>query len=64
VYNRWGEKLFMYAGDGAGYEFDVSKQWDGTYNGKPVPIGTYYFVLDFHNQNNEKPMTGPLTIMR
>ncbi|MFH2141781.1 MAG: gliding motility-associated C-terminal domain-containing protein [Bacteroidota bacterium] len=64
VYNRWGEKLFMYAGSGAGYEYDVSKQWDGTYNGKQVPVGTYYFVIDLHNENNVKPITGPLTIMR
>ncbi|MFH2094237.1 MAG: gliding motility-associated C-terminal domain-containing protein, partial [Bacteroidota bacterium] len=64
VYNRWGEKLFIYTGPGAGYEYDRSKQWDGTYNGKPVPVGTYYFVIDFHMENEEKPLTGPLTILR
>ncbi|MBU0765981.1 MAG: gliding motility-associated C-terminal domain-containing protein, partial [Bacteroidetes bacterium] len=37
VFNRWGEKLFE-GGPGEDY-------WDGTRNGKPVPSGTYYYIV-------------------
>ena len=33
IYNRWGELLFD--------SDDVNKGWDGTYKGKPVPLGVY-----------------------
>ncbi|MBN2681254.1 MAG: gliding motility-associated C-terminal domain-containing protein, partial [Bacteroidales bacterium] len=63
IYNRWGEKLFEYAGSGAGYE-QRSNQWDGTFNGKDLPVGTYYFTIDFYNEMGTKPVTGPITIIR
>ena len=37
IYNRWGAKLFE--------STDPSKGWDGTTEGKPVPDGTYYFIV-------------------
>ncbi|MDB4533776.1 gliding motility-associated C-terminal domain-containing protein [Vicingaceae bacterium] len=55
IYNRWGELLFH----ADGYEQD----WDGTYNGKALPIGTYYYIIDL-NDESIKPFTGPLTILR
>ncbi len=64
IYNRWGEKLFIFTGHGRDYEHVPENQWDGIWKGKPVPIGTYYFVIDFHDEYEEKPKTGPLTIMR
>ena len=24
------------------------KAWDGTYNGKPVPVGTYYYLINLY----------------
>ena len=56
IFNRWGEKLFSSTG------YDTP--WDGTYNGKPVPVGTYYYVIDLHDEKYPEPFTGPLTIMR
>jgi gliding motility-associated-like protein len=39
--------------------------WDGTYNGKPVPDGTYYYVIDYRLINGESiVMRGDLTIIR
>ena len=64
IYNRWGEKLFIFTGHGRDYEHVPANQWDGIWKGKPVPIGTYYFVIDFHDEYEEKPKTGPLTIIR
>jgi gliding motility-associated-like protein len=41
VYNRYGEKIFDTRSYGIG--------WDGTYKGKPQPIGTYVYQIVFTN---------------
>lgn len=37
IFNRWGQKLFEWT--------DVSKGWDGTYNGHPVKEGVYFVLV-------------------
>jgi gliding motility-associated-like protein len=37
------------------------ENWDGTYNGTPVPDGTYYYVLGCPSQ---KPVTGTVLVFR
>jgi gliding motility-associated-like protein len=37
VFGQWGEKLFE--------SNDVKGYWDGTYKGKPMPIGVYVYVV-------------------
>ena len=54
VYNRWGNKVY----EQVGYQND----WDGTYNGKPLPAGSYYYVLSF--QASQKVVKSALTILR
>jgi gliding motility-associated-like protein len=39
-----------------------TKAWDGTLNGKPLPTGTYYYVID--PKNGRKKMVGFITILR
>ena len=56
IYNRWGEQLFSSKG--------YSIPWDGRYDGKDVPVGTYYYVIDLHDEKFPEAFTGPLTIMR
>ena len=56
VYNRWGELLFMSKG--------YAVPFDGKYNGKDLPVGTYYYIIDLHNTTYPTPFTGPLTIFR
>ncbi len=56
VYNRWGELLFRSMG--------YKAPWDGTYNGKQVPIGTYYYVINLHDPRFTQAYTGPVTILR
>ena len=56
VYNRWGELLFHSDG--------YNTPWDGTYNGKPVPVGTYYFIINLNDPRFPKAQTGPVTILR
>jgi gliding motility-associated-like protein len=55
VYNRYGQLVFRNIG--------IIKPWNGTRNGTPLPVGTYYYVLDLKIKN-EKPMTGSVTILR
>jgi gliding motility-associated-like protein len=56
VFNRWGERLFGTVG------YSDDKRWDGTYRGKNVPIGTYYFVVIPYKGANA--INGPVTIVR
>ncbi len=58
VFNRWGEPLF--------YSKGYNTPWNGTYNGKPVPVGTYYYLIRLHDKDKKFPdhYTGPLTILR
>jgi len=54
IYNRWGQLLFH----SVGYQ----NRWDGTFKGKVLPVGTYYFVIDL---GSDLPKyTGPITIFR
>ena len=41
VFNQWGAEVFR----ASPYRND----WQGTYNGKNLPEGTYFFVVDFGN---------------
>ncbi|MBV6485583.1 MAG: hypothetical protein KFKLKKLM_02153 [Flavobacteriales bacterium] len=55
IYNRWGELLYR----STAYKND----WNGTYNGENLPVGTYYYVIEL-NDGKTKPFTGPLTVLR
>lgn len=52
VFNRWGMNVYQATG--------YTKPFDGTINGKPLPSGTYYYVID---GIQEKPLVGDLTIV-
>src|SRR5690606_39770794 len=56
IYNRWGEQLFRSVG--------YKQPWDGRYNGGPVPVGTYYYVIQLNSPEFPEPYTGPLTVIR
>ncbi|MES2849436.1 MAG: gliding motility-associated C-terminal domain-containing protein [Bacteroidota bacterium] len=57
VYNRWGGLVYS--------NNQYSNQWDGTYKGKPLPDGTYYYLINVHPQNAASyRLTGNVTIMR
>ncbi len=55
VFNRWGEKVYS----AKNYKND----WDGKYKGKPLGIGTYYYVVTIYAGGKVKTLTGPLTIL-
>lgn len=57
VYNRYGAKVFE--------DLNYKNTWDGTYNGKTLPDGTYYYVISFQLINNKvESRTGNVTILR
>lgn len=56
IYDRWGILLFRSVG--------YNTPWDGQYNGKDVPVGTYYYIIKLNDPMFPDVFTGPLTIMR
>ncbi|MBK6834503.1 MAG: gliding motility-associated C-terminal domain-containing protein [Bacteroidetes bacterium] len=56
VYNRWGEQLY--------YKRNYDNTWDGTYKGKGLPVGTYYYVVKLNDPKYPEPYTGPITIFK
>jgi hypothetical protein len=36
--------------------------WNGLYNGSPLPIGTYYYIIN--PKNGRKTITGSVTILK
>lgn len=56
IYNRWGEMLFRSVG--------YRTPWDGRYDGEPVPVGTYYYVVKLNDPQFPEAYTGPLTVIR
>lgn len=58
VYNRWGVAIFRAA------PYVNGSAWDGTYEGKPLPVGTYYYTIELNDNRFPRPITGPITIHR
>lgn len=56
IFNRWGDRLFFSTG--------YTVPWDGKFNGKDLPVGTYYYVIHLNHPAYPKPYTGPVTIFR
>jgi gliding motility-associated-like protein len=54
VYSRSGKLVFETKAN--------SQVWDGTYNGKPLPLATYYYVIDL--QIGGAPVSGWVVILR
>ncbi|MCQ2959261.1 MAG: gliding motility-associated C-terminal domain-containing protein [Bacteroidales bacterium] len=59
VFNRWGTKVYENK-----YEY-YSHPWDGTAsNGNPLPMGTYYYVIEYNDKENTPTKTGSVSILR
>ena len=56
IFNRWGQTI---------YETDPYIPWDGTFEGQPASIGTYYYIIDLKDTAvSESVLSGPVTIIR
>lgn len=57
VFNRYGAKVFE--------SNDYRNDWNGTYSGKPLPDGTYYFIITYTLLNDQIVyLRGNVTILR
>lgn len=54
IFNRYGQRIYFSSG--------YNDPWDGTLNGKPLPVATYYYVITL--KNGFQPLTGSVTIIR
>jgi gliding motility-associated-like protein len=54
VFNRYGQRIY--------YSIGYSNPWDGMVNGKPVPVGTYYYIVD--PKNGRQKQAGYVDIVR
>jgi gliding motility-associated-like protein len=58
LYNRWGEIVWE--------SRDPKTSWDGTYNGRIVPNGTYIWKITYKEKDNDgkKFHTGSINVLR
>lgn len=57
VFNRYGSQIYK--------NDNYQNNWDGTYEGKPVPDGTYYYVITYKLINGKSQiLKGDVTVLR
>jgi len=54
VFNRYSQLVFK----STGYQLP----WDGTYNGRPLPVGVYYYIIS--TKHLPAPLSGSVTILK
>jgi gliding motility-associated-like protein len=58
IFNRWGNLIYRSAQ--GKYE---SNPWNGTFEGKEMPVGSYYFIIDY-NDGHTEGATGVVSIIK
>lgn len=57
VFNRFGQCIF--------YTMDAKNGWDGTFNGKPCDVGTYYYLIRIaYPDKRTKTLKGDVSLIR
>jgi gliding motility-associated-like protein len=57
IFNRWGNQLFHWT--------DPSQGWDGMYNGKYVPAGAYYYIIEYQGTDGKSHVRkGDINVFR
>lgn len=57
IYSRWGELMFETQ--------DINDHWDGTYEGSPVPPGTYVYKINYLSMiERDYSVNGVVTVIR
>ncbi|MCF6280008.1 MAG: gliding motility-associated C-terminal domain-containing protein [Flavobacteriaceae bacterium] len=59
IFDRWGSEVYNYNNNGN----TNPEWWDGTYKDNPVPVGVYYYNLDF-NDGTTKPKVSFIELIR
>ena len=55
IYNAWGQEIWE-------SEPGYFSPWDGTSNGKLMPIDSYFYIIKLHDEVTE-PITGHVTLI-
>ncbi len=55
IFDRYGRKVATY---------HVGEVWDGKYNGKELPMGDYWFVVQTNDASHDKDFVGHFTLYR
>lgn len=45
IFNEWGQSIFTSDG--------YAVPWDGTFEGEPLPDGTYYYIIDLNSTSDD-----------
>ena len=56
IFNRYGQSIF--------YSLDYSKPWDGTFKGKDLPVGVYFYIIKTTKNGIDDVYKGSITILR
>ena len=59
IFNRWGELLF----ESLEGKYS-SNEWDGTYKGETLPVGSYYYIIELAKDKSSEPINGTVSIIR
>ncbi len=55
IYDRKGKLVYQSGGS--------KKSWDGTYQGKRLPVGTYIYKMSYNENGNVKTQTGSVLLL-
>jgi gliding motility-associated-like protein len=56
IFNRYGSLIFEQFG------YNLSNAWDGTFKGKPMPVGAYYYIIKL--SPDKQPVAGTVSVIR
>lgn len=55
IYDRYGRNIAT---------LKQGEEWDGNYNGTPLPTGDYWYLLDLNDQDDQRKFYGNFTLYR
>lgn len=59
VFNRFGQMVY------GAYGANAAEGWDGTFNGKPCDVGTYFYYINLETKENQTiSLKGDVTLLR
>jgi gliding motility-associated-like protein len=58
VFNRWGQRVY----ESKPYPNNEKDGWKGDWHGKPLPAGTYYFILNL--AGSDERVWGNILVLR
>jgi gliding motility-associated-like protein len=56
IFDRWGKQIFYSKG------YEESQYWDGTINGKELPMDSYFYIINL--RNGTERLSGVVTLIR